>query len=143
MAFVYKDNSEELPVAINDEVAFRACKRCRDKGKTRTIFVLPTNSPLLYSNSSRSLRRSSFRSVAAEILNTRDSKVDHACRRAVGVGGRWGPHQLPDSLRFKNYQVVDARLGGKWVSSYVYDPLRSYLNPTLTLDDGDGGEVRR
>ncbi|GMH77894.1 hypothetical protein TL16_g07576 [Triparma laevis f. inornata] len=109
MAFVYKDNSEELPVAINDEVAFRACKRCRDK-------------------------------VAAEILNTRDSKVDHACRRAVGVGGRWGPHQLPDSLRFKNYQFVDARLGGKWVSSYVYDPLRSYLNPTLTLDDGGGGE---
>ena len=29
MAFVYKDNRDDLPVAISDEDAKRACKRCR------------------------------------------------------------------------------------------------------------------
>ena len=101
-------SSQDLPLAMGDDEARRACKQCRDR-------------------------------VAAEILALRDTKVDNACRRAVGVGGRWGPHQMPDQLRYKNYVVTDARLGGKWVSSYVYDPLRSYLKPSVMLDAGGAG----
>ena len=35
------------------------------------------------------------------------SKVEGACRRAVGVGGRWSPGILPDSLRWTNYKGVE------------------------------------
>ena len=57
--------------------------------------------------------------VAEEILKLRDMKLDSACRRAVGVGGRWSAHPLPDQLRWKNY--VDTKASGRdpWVESFV------------------------
>jgi len=79
--------------------------------------------------------RTSRADVFTKIQHLRDTKLDPACRRAVGVAGRWHAHSLPPQLRLSQYSQYEAKLTGSWVSTYVYNPLEAYLNPTLKLDN--------
>jgi len=134
LAFTHGDmRKDDMPVAMGHEEASRRVRICRQSAVQK---MEEGRSKVRKAGAKGQLRSIANNFVCRSFVlpSFRSSQVEAACRRAVGVGGRWNAGTMPDSLRWQGYKNVEKKLWGTWVEEDVYDPLKNYLWPAERLD---------